>query len=820
MVNTIFETIGVNGATVMTDSTESEGLSRVQDTASTGPGKGNGGGRDGWVVSYAQQVIRLRWLVILGSLIVAIALGSGVQFFTFSTDYRIFFSEENPQLRAFEAMQQVYTKDDNVLFVLQPKDGEVFIPETLTAIQELTEASWQLPFSRRVDSITNFQHSYAEGDDLTVEDLVPKNRDLDPETIAAIRAVALSEPLLTSRLIAPDARTTGVNVTLTLPAESETEVPTAMAAAREIVEDFRARHPDITVAVTGLVALNNAFAEASVADLSMLVPIMYGIIIAGLLIFLRSIAGTLVTVLVVGLSAGSAVGLSAWLGIKFTPPSSTAPTIILTLAVADSIHLLVTLLHAMRQGASKREAIIESLRVNFHPVFLTSLTTAIGFLSLNFSDAPPFRDLGNITAIGVIAAWIYSVTFLPAFLAVVPLRVKPRAEGRSDAMQRLAEFVLRRRQVLLYGMSALVIGLAVWIPRIELNDQFVNYFEPSIQFRADTDFAMEHLSGIYQIEFSLPAAAEGGISEPDYLAKVDAFSEWLRAQPGVVHVQTITDIFRRLNRNMHGDDPDWYRLPDQRDLAAQYLLLFEMSLPYGLDLNNQINVDKSSLRFIATLENMTTRQARILKQDAEAWIAENIPASATEATSPFVMFAYISERNIKSMLTGTALALFLISLSLIVALRSLKIGSISIIPNVIPAVMAFGFWGLLVGEIGLASSVVAATSLGIIVDDSVHFLSKYLRARRERGESPEDAVRYAFATVGRALSVTSAVLIAGFGTLALSAFELNQSLGLLTALAIFAALVADFLLLPPLLLAIDKEKKHVDQSEAVAHAGD
>ncbi|HIP80022.1 MAG TPA: RND family transporter, partial [Kiloniellaceae bacterium] len=505
---------------------------------------------------------------------------------------------------------------------------------------------------------------------------------------------------------------------------------------------------------------------------------------------------------------------------NLTPPSSTAPTITLTLAVADSIHLLVTLLHAMRHGASKQEAIVESLRVNFHPIFLTSLTTAIGFLSLNFSDAPPFRDLGNITAIGVLAAWIYSVTFLPAFLAVVPLRVKQQTEARSDMMQKLAEFVLRRRQFLLYGMSALIIALAVWIPRIELNDQFVNYFDPSIPFRADTDFAMENLSGIYQIEFSLPATAEGGISEPDYLAKVDAFSDWLREQPGVVHVQTITDIFRRLNKNMHGDDPEWYRLPDERDLAAQYLLLFEMSLPYGLDLNNQINVDKSSLRFIATLENITTREARTLKQDSEAWIADNIPASATEATSPFVMFAYISERNTQSMLFGTGLALVLISFSLIVFLRSLKVGLLSIVPNVIPAVMAFGFWGLLVGEIGLASSVVAATSLGIIVDDSVHFLSKYLRARRERGASPEDAVRYAFATVGRALTVTSAVLVAGFAVLALSAFQLNQSLGLLTALAIFAALVADFLLLPPLLLAIDKEKKHADQPSALPQPGD
>ncbi|WP_193371619.1 efflux RND transporter permease subunit [Pelagibius marinus] len=802
-----------------------QGHESGKKASNSGKNPGNGQGRDGWVVAYARWVIRWRWAVLLACLLAAVALASGGRFLGFSTDYRVFFSEENPQLRAFESLQQVYTKDDNILIVLQPAEGDVFTPKTLAALRQLTEASWQLPFSRRVDSLTNFQHSYAEGDDLTVEDLVPARlletgAALTPERLEAIRAVALEEPLLVDRLVAPDSRTTAVNVTLTLPGENEFEVPEAMAATRELVAAFEADHPDIKVAVTGLVALNAAFSEASLADLTTLIPIMYGIIIAGLLIFLRSIAGTVVTLLVVGLSAASAMGLAGWLGIQLTPPSSTAPTIILTLAVADSIHLLVTLLHAMGQGADKRAAIVESLRVNFSPVFLTSLTTAIGFLSLNFSDAPPFRDLGNMTAMGVTAAWIYSVTFLPAFLAVVPLRARQRQSESNDAMARLAEFVLRRRRALLWGMTGLVVVLAVWIPRIELNDQFVNYFEPSIPFRADTDFAMENLSGIYQMEFSLPATGTGGISEPDYLAQVDAFSIWLRQRPEVVHVQSMTDIFRRLNKNMHGDDEAWYRLPEERELAAQYLLLFEMSLPYGLDLNNQINVDKSSLRVIATLRNITTRQARLLKNAADDWVAANMPASASEPTGPFVMFAYISERNIQSMLFGTGLALVLISLSLILALRSFKIGGLSIIPNVIPAVMAFGFWGFLVGEIGLASSVVAATSLGIIVDDCVHFLSKYLRARREKGASPEDAVRYAFATVGRALWVTSAVLVAGFATLALSAFELNQSLGLLTALAIFAALIADFLLLPPLLLAIDKEKKHADTPHALAQAAD
>ena len=774
------------------------------------------------VLVLADWVIRWRWLIVVGSLLLAALAGAGGQFLGFSTNYRVFFSEENPQLNAFEALQNTYIREDNITIVIKPDDGDVFTPDLLTAMRELTDASWKIPYTTRVDSLTNFQNSYAYGeDDLIVEDLVPDTSPLDREDLDRIRRTALTEPLVVDRLVSPEADTASINVTVTLPLETELEVPAAMAYARDLVEEFRAANPGVTVAVTGSVALNNAFTEASFADIVTLIPLMYGILLVVMALLLRSVSGTISTLAVIAFSAMTAMGLSGWLGIQLTPPSAIAPTIILTLAIADSIHILVTMFGAMRGGMNKHDAIRESLRVNFQPVFLTSLTTVIGFLSLNFSDAPPFRDLGNITSIGVIAAWFYSILLLPALMAILPVRVAVRGDAASPAMDRLAGFVVARRKVLLFSVSGIVILLGAMVPQIELNDQFVEYFDESIEFKRDTDFASEHLSGIYQAQWSLPAAGSGGVSDPGYLQTVSDFSDWLRARGEVVHVTTLTDIFKRLNKNMHADRPDQYRLPDQHDLAAQYLLLFEMSLPYGLDLNNQINVDKSSVRIVATLDNMTTLELRDLDREAKQWLDARLAGGdELDATGPFVMFAYITHRNIEGMLGGTALAFVLISLSLVVALRSWRLGAISLLPNLVPPIMAFGVWAMLVGEIGLASSVVTATSLGIIVDATVHFLSKYRRARVINGQDAEGAVRYAFSTVGTALWVTTAILVAGFAILSFSSFQINSALGQLTAITLVMALIADFLLLPAVLITVDRRGSTAAAANAVPQAAE
>lgn len=760
------------------------------------------------LVKYTEWVLKWRYLVILLTLIAVGLIGSGApKLMPLSNDYRIFFSAENPQLRAFEELQNTYTKDDNVLIVISPEDGQVFTPETLAAIQDITEQAWQIPHSIRVDSVTNFQHTYAEGDDLIVDDLVMNPGSLDAAQLEQIKQTALQEPQLAGRLISADAAHSGINITIQLPGVNLMEEnPQTVAYARKILHQAEADYPQIEFRLAGISMLNNAFPEASMSDGQKLIPLAFVVIIIALLFLLKGISGTVATVILVLFSIVIGMGAGGHMGIQLSPPSASAPIIILTIAIAGAVHLLVTMLQEIHRGMNKHDAIVESMRVNFTPIFLTSITTALGFLSLNSSEAPPFADLGNLSTFGVVAAFVLTVTFLPAIMFMLPIKAKHFVAGTS-LMDKLGGFVVEKRHSLLITLSVAVLVLLAMIPLSSLNDIFVNYFDESIEFRRDTDYTTQNLTGTYSIAYSLDSGEKGGVSEPNFLARVEDFANWYREQPEVMYVSSLTDTFKRLNKNMHGDDQSYYRLPDSRELAAQYLLLYEMSLPYGLDLNNQIDVAKQATKVNVVLQTISSNELLALEQRARDWMQQNTPELVTQGASPAIMFAHIGKRNIISMLGGTTFALIMISLILILALRSFKYGLISLIPNLFPAGVAFGLWGLFVGEIGLALSVVTAMTLGIVVDDTVHFISKYMRARKEQGLDSQQAVRYAFRNVGVALWVTSAVLIAGFMILAQSAFALNAGMGLMTSIIIGIALVLDFLLLPPLIMAIDDRKQ-------------
>jgi predicted RND superfamily exporter protein len=757
---------------------------------------------DRFAASLTRGVIAHRWLVILGAVIVAGVIGSGASKLEFSTNYRVFFSEANPELQAFEELQNTYTKNDNFFFVVEPQSGAAFDRNTMAAVEELTEAAWKIPYTIRVDSVSNFQHTYAVEDDLIVEDLVRDATSRDGSFLDARRDVALDEPLIRNQILTADAGVTAINVVLQYPEKGFMEVPEAVEAARALKADIEAKYPDLTIHLTGVSMLNNAFAETGMSDGATLMPLMFVVIFALTWLIIRSLTATFSTLLVIMLSTMVGMGAAGFAGIKLTPIAMSAPIVILTLAVADSIHILMSLRGLMREGMAKTEALIEAVRINFMPVTITSLTTIVGFLSLNFSDSPPYWHLGNITAVGIGAAWILSITLLPAVLSLLPYRVKrtENAEWSQRMMDRLADFVIRRYRVLLLGVGIPVLALVAFIPTLDFNDQWVEYFDDRIEFRVDSDQAMNHF-GLYPIEFSIPAAGPGGISEPEYLANLERLTQFMREQEFVTHVYSLSDIMKRLNLNMHGDDEAYYRIPQDRDLSAQYLLLYELSLPYGLDLNDRINIDKSATRVTATIEQATSTETKQFFDNVDNWMQENLPSYMhAKPTSAAVMFTYISERNMQNMVVGTIFAIIAIALIMMFALRSVRLGTLSLVPNGLPILTTFGAWALLVGEVGFSVATVASISLGIIVDDTVHFLSKYVRARDEKRLTVEDSIRYAFRNVGVAIVVNTIILTAGFIVMTTSAFKMNVDLGLMTILSIVGALILDFLFLPALLL--------------------
>ncbi|MEL7046592.1 MAG: MMPL family transporter, partial [Pseudomonadota bacterium] len=557
--------------------------------------------------------IRARWIVVPALIIACVAIGYGASTLKFAGDYRVFFGDDNPDFIASENAQAMFGKPDSIAFVLIPRDGTIYTRESLAAVHRLTELAWTLPYVSRVDSLTNFQNTQGVGDELIVEDLVLSPDLLSDDDIARIRNAARSEPLIHGFVTSRDDAATVVNATVQLPGDIPNVATTAQNEARALRAQIQAVHPGIDIHITGVASLSAAFEEAGTRDSQTLIPSVYLFILLVMLVALRSFSAMASSLLLILLATLVGVGIGGLSGVELTPISLAAPTIILTIAVADAIHVLAAIRNRMRSGATKLEAITDGCALNFMPIGITSLTTVVGFLTLNFSDSPPFHHLGNMSAAGITAAWFLSVTFLPAMLALLPLRfrrVKNGGRDRPSLMTRVSEVVIRRPRTVAAGSLALCAASIAFLPSMAVNDQWSQYFDRDLEFRQAIDAADPYF-GSDTVEFVLDPGAPGDVAKPEFLRTVDAFATWLRQQtPEVTHVFAISDIMKRVNRNLNGDDPAFYRIPGDQAVASQYLLVYELSLPYGLDLNNRVDIDRQSTRVSATLSDISTEETK------------------------------------------------------------------------------------------------------------------------------------------------------------------------------------------------------------------
>lgn len=758
---------------------------------------------------YTDWILKHRKLTVVITSMLVILAALGLAKLRHSSDFRAYFGPDNPELMAFEDLENTFSKQQGIFFYLEAKDGNILSKRGLQLIEELTEAGWELPYSGRVISLQNYQHTEVHEDDLNTDALFSNAKTLSPEQISRVRDIIFNEPTLKRRLISDKGHVSAVAVSMHLPEHDPTNehAKKGVAATRALRDEFKAKYPDFVIQIGGTLVTNVGMGEAIMGDMKVLVALSYVFMITIMLVLLRSLSGMLVTLTIISFSVLSAMGLFSWFGLVMTPPTGSVPSAIMAVAVADTIHILVSYYYELNNGKDKINAIKEAIRINFSPVFITSITTIAGVLTLNLSDSPPYHDMGNMIALGVFFAWLYTITFLPALLALLPIPKRRNDITQLPYIEHFGEWVIKHHKALFVGMGVVLV-LAGWqVKNNILTERWHEFFPPEQEARSTLEKTNDSLGGLHSIFFIMDSGEPNGINNPAYLKRLDEFAQWALAQPKVTSVDSFSDIVKRLNKNMNGDDPAFYTVPDSQALAAQYLLMYEMSLPMGLGLDDVINNDRSATRFAIVFEKSDSAQILALEEKANAWLKTNAPEIQTAGgTGLDVVFAHLAFRNAFSMIEGTLIALVVISIMLIFALKSVKAGLISLIPNFIPAVLAYGIWGMYKGEIDTALSIVVCLSLGIVVDDTVHFLSKYLRARNEKGLSVEDSIRYSFKTVGNALVVTSLVLIGGFSVMLFSHFLPSIAMGKLLAITILAALIVDFIFLAPLLILFDKSK--------------
>jgi predicted RND superfamily exporter protein len=470
------------------------------------------------------------------------------------------------------------------------------------------------------------------------------------------------------------------------------------------------------------------------------------------------------------------------------------------LCIASGLHLVLTF---QRQVVAQPHDVPRAAKIagelNRGPVFLANLTTVVGFLSMNTADSPPIRELGNLVAIGLTAGTSALLIIVPQRLTRVrTLRMLATVEWLRPLLERLARGNPRRRALLALGITALCVA---GIPRIHINDDFVRYFDTTFEFRRAADFSQQHMSGPNYLDLSVSSGMPDGIYDPRYLATLREFASWLRSQPLVANVASLSDVVAEVADKFGTND--FATLT--REEIAQFVLTYELSLTAGQDLDDFFDKSRSATRVSVLLSGGDSQSVIALEHAAYAWFRERAPSDyAVVVTGINVPVAHMSVLNIRSMLVGILSSLLIIAIAVAIYFRDVRV-VLFVGPTIlVPMVMGFGMWGWFVGDIGFAAAVVAAMTIGILDYDAIHVTYRYRHARRVLGVPPGEAVDLTLMTVGHAVLVNSLALAAGFVLLVFSGFEVNRALGLCTTLIMLSGLIVHLLLVPSALEWLDR----------------
>ena len=763
------------------------------------------------IKAWASFTIANRIPIIAGSVALLLAAMLTGKVIPFDNSTERYFVAGDPALLEYDNLIELFGDNEYLVvgFEAASSETDIFNADTLRDIARVSDFLEYHEYVTQLRSITNFQFIHAIDDDLRTDYLIDDVEDLigDTDAVANTKNILNNETLALDTLITRDFRHTRVAARVEYSGEtSEAKVKLVQDLYR-FVEEENLSSDSYILHLSGYALAQERFETVSAEDIAVLIPAMVVLMVLILFFSFRSLWATIAPWLVIACGILLVQEIQGYLGIPHTTVDSgaLAPTLII-IGIGISVHVLLEFFHYMHNGFDGVEAARSTIINLWRPAFFTAITTAAGFFALSITKILPVREFAFLGAIGSITLFLFSFTVLPAalsFMKKIPANTnRVLDEGFiSKITQKVPDFTLRNRnRILLGGLAALL--FSIWnIPNIVIDSNYVTLFKESSQTRQDIEYFDEVYRGMMNLDIILDSGEEEGVKDPDFLVQLDEIQSWLQQRETLGPINSMVDYLKEINQALNGDDSEFYRLPSSSEMTAQYLLLYESS-GANEDLSDIKDFDNRYARLVVPVMNMQASELQAELNSIEAYLDENYPHLQAVVTGTMALLTvqdtYISE----GMALSFFVALAVITLFFIILFKSVKYGLLSIIPSVLPIVLAGSFAGWLGILLDQSAVIVFAMTMGIAVDDAIHVMSRYLLAKGE-GASTKQSIARAMSESGRAVVFSSIVLVFGFSILCFASFTTIIYVGLFGAIIMTLALVGDLVVLPAILYWAD-----------------
>ena len=752
--------------------------------------------------SFAQQTIDAivhkpkRWLFLsFLSLVVAIM---GISKIESSFTVKVWLQPEDQRIKNLEEFERTFGSSETMDLAVYSKDG-IFTKENLKTIHALTEEMWKIEGIVRVESVTNFNWIDTFEDDINIAPFIPEDFSYSKEELRTKRDLAVNDTQLSNNFISRSGEMVYIRSFL----KTYDRTPpygTIVTQVEKMLEKYK--RDGIEIHMGGISAINDGLKKAADTDTAKVFPIVIIFLISVLYYFFRNILGVVYPFGLILMSIAFTFGIEGFLGLKFNNIISAVPAILMAIGLADAIHILVSYRHnILFEGQDNTTAAINSLNKNFLPTILTSITTAVGFLSLTSAEIAPIHDLGLLSGLGTIVAWFYTYFLLGPLLRHVSFTGQKVNDDVSQ-LGALYDFCFKHKNFINYFSPLLAIAMVWYGSNNFINADPVEYFDEGTPIKKTFRLLEGQYGGSRTIELVLDSGKDEGIKDPTFMKKAAQYISWLETQKEIIRVATMTKVIKKMNQTLHEGKNEYYRIPDTRREIADQLFLYTLGLPQGMDLKNQVSLNNRKVRVII-MWNINDTMHAIKKTDLILDQAKKIGLNVYEGGQTPI-YNRVNDLVVKTFFTSMSYSIPIIFLIILLVFQDSKLAALSLIPNLFPLAVASGIMYINGDEINIGNVIVFAVCLGIAVDDTIHFIANF-KIKKNKGMHAAEALKSTLEQTGKALFLTTVMLVIGFGMFVMGDFVPNQKFGLYCSIILTLALLADLVILPAILIASEKD---------------